>query len=129
LVDQFLTERDAVGIVHCEDLDRRSSHRGFADEHRSFPPEVLRPAMPSWVEQSSELFRPWIDSSEVRPLVEVASQAGEGEVAEGCSTSVLLCNNVLDLKRREVMGFREAAVFAATSGPPPNMLLYGFRHP
>jgi hypothetical protein len=41
----------------------------------------------------------------------------------------LLCNNVLDLKRCEDVGFREAAVFTAIGGPLPNLLLGHFRHP
>jgi len=61
--------------------------------------------------------------------VEVASQAGVGEVPEGSFTSVLLGNNVLDPERREDVGFRKAAVFAATSGSLSNLLLGGFRHP
>lgn len=85
--------------------------------------------MPPWIEQAREFFCLRVDAGEIWSLVKVTAEAGIGKIAERVSASVLLGYNVLDLKRRQDMGFEEMAVFASPSGSLSDLLLDNLIHP
>lgn len=85
--------------------------------------------MPSWIEQARELFCLRIDAGEIWSLVKVTAEAGIGKIAKRVSASVLLGYNVLDLKRRQDMGFGEMAIFASPSSSLSDLLLDNLIHP
>jgi hypothetical protein len=60
--------------------------------------------------------------------VQIAAEAGISEVTEAVSASVLFGYDVFDLKRREDVTVREAAVFAQSSRAFPDLLFGGLVH-
>ena len=61
--------------------------------------------------------------------MEITAEAGIGKIAESVSASVLLGDDVLDLKWREDVGLGEMAVFAPSDGALPDFLLDSLVHP
>ena len=62
----------------------------------------------------------WIAARDVRPLMPVTVEAGQGQIIELGSAVVLLCNDVVDLKRKTVVGKGNQAIFAALPRALPN---------
>jgi hypothetical protein len=128
LFEQFLPQRDPVGIVHRKDFDRRSTLGGLPDQERAFPSKMSRPSLNPGIEESRDLPRLRVDTRQVRPLVEIAPQAALGEIAKVVATPVLPCDDVLDLIGSDDVGFGEMAVLASIECPPANFLPEGFVH-
>ena len=85
--------------------------------------------MSSWVEQGGEFFCFGIDAGKVWPFVEVATEAGISEIVEAVSATMLLGDDVFDLKRCGDMGTGKTAVFASVSRALAYLFLGGFVHP
>ena len=76
------------------------------------------PLLPPGVKQRGNLAGQRIDSRDIRPLVLVAVQATPREVAEDGWATVLLSNNVIDLKGQRIMDVRHPTIFATTICEP-----------
>ena len=128
MFEQFLPQRDPVGIVHREDFDCRSALGGLSDQERTFPSKMSRPSLKPGIEESRELLCDRIDPGQIRSLVEVTSQTAIGEIGETTAARVLPCDDMLDLIRRENVGFGKMAVFATIARPRANRLSEQFVH-
>jgi hypothetical protein len=122
LFEQFSPQRDPVGIVHRKDFDCRSALGGLSDQERTFPSKMSRPSLKPGIEESRELLCDRIDPGQIRSLVEVTSQTAIGEIGETTAARVLPCDDMLDLIRRENVGFGKMAVFATIARPRANRL-------
>ena len=112
--DERLPQRDAMGQVHAQRSDRRATDGGAPNQRWAVPTEVPRPFVPSRIEQLDELLRDRIDAGEVRAFAQVVLVTGEGQVAHCVHASVLLGNDVLDVKREEgIVVFVKTAVLTA----------------
>jgi hypothetical protein len=76
----------------------------------------------AWVKEADDFSFADIDAGDVRPLVSVAVEAGERQVASGGEAAVFPSDNVIDLERDAAEILVELAVFAAAPGAPPDEL-------
>ena len=83
--------------VDGQDRNRRPAHRGPTDQNRIIPAKVTPPLLTSRVVQPDSFAGPWINTSQVRPFVMIASEAGQSEVGQDSSAAMLLSDNVVDL--------------------------------
>ncbi len=63
-----------------------------------------------------------IQARNIGPFESIAMKAGERQIAGDRQPSVLASDDMVDLKGRAVLRMRDPAVFAAASGPLPNLL-------
>ena len=118
LFDQRSTDLDDVGIVHRQNGDRGPPDGGPADQVGAIPAEVPLPLVPSRVEELGELPRQRVDPGDVRPLVKVVVEAGEGQVAQRRATAVLAGDDLVDREwDRGILRLGHPAVFAGVAGP------------
>jgi len=117
-----------MGQVDGQDRNRRPAHRGPTDQNRTIPAKVTPPLLTSRVVQPDSFAGPWINTSQVRPFVMIASKAGQSEVGQDSSAAMLLSDNVVDLVdcRRKRLG--EPGVLAAVVRPAPDRNIETFRH-
>ncbi len=79
---------------------------------------MVLPLVLSWVEQFDCLIADF--RGQVRPFGEIASVAGEREIAQFVATSMLPGYDVLDMKCHFSKLFRQSAIFATIGGALPN---------
>src|SRR3954449_10161090 len=79
-VDERLAKLDDFRVVHVEDIDGHPTDRGPANKDGPLPAEMAVPLVPAWVEELGELPADGVEPGDVRPLVAVAVQAGQGKV-------------------------------------------------
>ena len=83
--------------------------------------EMVRPGIFAGMKQRDDFIRFGIDAAEVRSLVGVAAIASQAKILEIVITSVLLGNNVLDVKGKESGCFLwDQAILAPLAGTPPD---------
>jgi hypothetical protein len=89
---------------------------------------VLVPRLASRIEEPDDAPGLRIDPREIRPFVQVAVIAGEGEVIGVVGAAVLPGDDVLDVKRdeRDVL-LQQPTVFAAPPSPRSNEIADGSR--
>jgi hypothetical protein len=63
----------------------------------------------------------WVSARNVGPFVPVAMKTRQHQVIEIGCTLMLSSDYVVYLKRQTVMRKRDAAIFAALFGPPPDL--------
>src|SRR5438034_498967 len=85
------------------------------------PAEVAVPLVAARIEQRRELPRLRLQAGDVRSLERIAVKAAKGEVAGHGRPLVLSGDDVVDLERAVVVFLRHAAVFAAGTGPQPDL--------
>jgi hypothetical protein len=86
------------------------------------------PSIVARVEQTGDLSRFGINPRNVRAFVQIAWQTGQRQIPGLRQTTVLLSDNVVDLKQRVVELLRNAAVFTARFGPLPYQQLEPLLH-
>ena len=118
--DQSTAQFDALGSVHDEDIDRRSSDVGSAGKHGAYPGEMLLPDILAGVEKSRQQTCIGVEARDIRPLVEVVIQARQRQVFGDGRSVVLLGDDVVDLEGQNVERLREPTVFAGALGAIPN---------
>ncbi len=62
--------------IHLQHADGRSPDGGLAYESRTVPAEVRTPPLKAGIEKPCEAPRLWVESRNVRPLVEIVVRAG-----------------------------------------------------
>lgn len=113
-----------LGAVQADRGDRRSANRGLADDDvpRGTPAEMIRPGLPSWVEEAYDFPRAGIESGyPIAPMI-VAHRARKPEVLPDGQTSQRLGDDVIDLHRRAGDAGRGQAVAAAVARLRGNLL-------
>lgn len=89
---------------------------GFANDMNSHPFEVFVPLLSAGMKKFGEMAGYGIDPCQIRTLVKIAIDAGEGEIAQFVGASVLLRHDVFDVqhcKRRVVL--MQLTIFATIS--------------
>jgi hypothetical protein len=114
---------NAVFGIDVQYANRRPSNSGDTDDLASVPREMVRPLLVTWVEKLDNLSRVGVDPGQVRTLVQIAIDAGEREVCEIVTATVLSRQNVFDLEFGDG-GLRlgQLAIFTAMASPLPDML-------
>jgi len=121
--DEGLTDLDGLWVVHGQDGDRHPPYGSPANQVRAVPAKMALPLVASWVEELGEVVRLRVKAGDVRPLVAVAVQAGEGEVVHDRGAAVLAGDHVVDGERdRGVESLGHPTVLAGVVGTPPHLL-------
>jgi hypothetical protein len=86
------------------------------------PFEVICPTVSPWMEQRGDPIGLRIDAGQIRPLVQVAVNAGQGEVRQVIRAAVDLGHNVLDVQNSQGgIALVKLAVFAPVAGSLPHL--------
>jgi hypothetical protein len=102
-------------------MNRSSANSRSAGKSGSCPFEVCIPPVRTRMEESNQLARIRICSGDVRTLVAIAVQAGEGEVFKIRQPSVLACNDVVDVKGQRINRSGKVAIFTSVLGATPDL--------
>ncbi len=94
--DERLAKLDDFRVVHVEDIDGHPTDRRPADEDGALPVEMPLPLVSAWVKKFGELPADRVESGDVRPLVAIAVEAGQGEVSRGGGAVMLPGDDVVD---------------------------------
>jgi len=115
-IHEFCAERDRIGIVDGQNSNRGAADSSSADEDRAVPLKMAIPALESWMKEGHKFACVQINPGDVQTLVFVAMQATPGDVLQHGSPTVLLGDDVIELKRQRI-GFvwQTAIVTAVTS--------------
>src|SRR5262249_48495719 len=118
LFKKGFADLDGLRVVHRQDRDRHAPDGGPADQVGTVPAEMTLPSVAPRIEQLGQPLRAGVQPGAIRPLMAVAVQAGESQVAQRRRTPVLPGDDVVDGERdRGVIRLRHAAVFAGAVGP------------
>ncbi len=82
--------------------------------------EVNSPVIFPWMEKPSDLPACRIDPGKIRTLFQVATPAGKGEIIELGQATVLLGDDMFDVKWQVERNLRNAAILATVDRAPPN---------
>ena len=95
---QILADFDTLPVVHCQQLRGGAADRRATDKRRALPREMIRPEIPTWMEQRNKLPALGIEASNVRPLVEIATATGQRQIVGFTLTAMLTGDDMLDVK-------------------------------
>jgi hypothetical protein len=123
--DQSNSQPHQVRKVYREDFDSDFADRGLADKLGTVPFEVIRPTLPSWVEQRDVLLACPIEAGDVGPFVRVAPFARKRKILSRSRPAMLLGDDVVDLKGQACRCRWELTIFTATVGSFPDQLHEG----
>ena len=84
--------------IQTEHLNGRSGNRRPADYHDALAIEVFRPCVTPGMKQFRQCPCLQIISSDIAPLVQIAVDAGKGEIVQIIRSAVLSRKNVLDVE-------------------------------
>ena len=90
---------------------------GTSDQDRPIPYEMAVPTILSWIEKAHHPPGLRVQGGDIRSLVAVAEETGEGEVLGHGGTVVLAGNDMIDRVRQGREGLGKLAVFASGDGP------------
>ncbi len=119
---ELVPQSEQVFAVHVEDDDRRAPDRRAADQERVAPTKVSFPLVPARVEERRQPAAGRVHAGDVRPLVPVTEQTGQGEVILAGAPAVLPGDYVVDLERGRVVCLRDAAVLTRACRAGPDVL-------
>ena len=124
--DQRSPDPDDIGVIHCQDDSCCPSDGGSAYQVGSIPAKASLPLVPSRVEELGELPRQWVDTGDVRSLVTVIVEAGEGQVAESRGPAMLAGDDMVDRVRdRAIVHLRHSAIFTDIARPLSHLTGHG----
>lgn len=103
---------DSDGIVDVENLKRNATDGRRATKFRTNPIEMLGPRVGARMEQPCEPAVVGVESRNVRPLMRIAAEAGEGQIGLDRGTRVLLGDDMIDAERQRIPIAGHRAVFA-----------------
>jgi len=118
--DQLSPYRNGLGVIDREHSDRDKTDCGQSDQPRTAPSEMVRPMITARIIESDNLACTRIESTNVRPLVAIASRTREGEVVELGLPTVLFRDDVINVERPRVERLAELAIFAKSPGTQSN---------
>jgi hypothetical protein len=88
-------------VIETQDDNGRPADRRQADDVESIEGEMFGPGLPSWMKQGNQFAGFWVDSRQVRTLVEVACDACEGKIGQGIRSAVLSSDDMFNLMTDE----------------------------
>ncbi len=91
-------------MVDREYMNGAPSYSCSAGERRSCPLEVVIPSVHPWMKEPDDLARVGICSGNIRAFVPIAVKSSEGEIFKSSLTTVLTCNDVIDVKGQRIDG-------------------------
>src|SRR5262249_35686445 len=95
---------------------------------RSVPPKMPPPLVTARVKQPGDAAGVRVNSGQVRSLVAVAQEAGQGEVPRPGRAPVADSDDMVNFKEDGIALLGHPAVFAAGMGPFPDQLFQGAVH-
>lgn len=113
-------DRDRGGTIHVERTDRRPPHRREADDPRTPPPKMLGPYLFSRMVQRHDLLADRVNTGDVGPLVEVAPQAGHGQIIQLRLAAVEPGGDVVDGEGEVERRLGQPALLAGIPGSCPD---------
>jgi len=120
-LDQQTSLIYSIGIVHAEQMHRRTSHIRPALNARAFVAEVLIPSIQPGMEQSRQTTRRRIQRGNIRTFHQITPRTSQGQVVLRVRSTVLNGDHVLDMKRRQhLVLLTQPAVLAAVPGAVPD---------
>ena len=111
---------DALASVHEQDIDGRSSDGGSAGQYRADPGEMHLPNVVAGMEEPCQQTCVGVEARDIRPLMEVVTEAGQRQILSDRRSVVLLGNDVVNLEGQSVEPLREPPVFAGVFGAVPD---------
>lgn len=93
----YHADAEAILGIHIQHADRRPSNCGQTCKKAPIPCKVLRPRLSAGMEKRDDLCGVGIDPGQVRALVQIARDAGEGEIREAITAAVFSRDDVFDL--------------------------------
>ena len=92
-----------------------------ANEPRPVPGKVPAPALPAGIKQDDDTARNHVTAAQIAGFPGVAIESRPCQVVEFVTASMLFCDNVLNVKRKQrLIGFVQSTILALTAGPSPN---------
>ena len=128
LLHQQATYGNGVGAIDLQQMNRCASGRRLGENSSAIPAEMLVPLLPSWMKQRDDLSGGRVDPRQIRPFVAVAVAARKSQVFQYGRATVLLSDDVVEVKRQFSESFREAAILAAVIGPDADGFVNRFVH-
>lgn len=117
-----------LNIIDAEHMNRRPADGGTSEKPATSPLEVISLLVASWMIQGGDFASHWIDSGDIRPFPSVAAETCEGQIRFVGWAVVLLCNNVIRLKRQNGPLSAQVAVFTAPVSAEPDTGCDGWGH-
>jgi len=110
--------------VDSKHVDGHPTGRRFPSEFRSSPLEVFVPRILAGMKQPHDVVgRAFgVDASDVRLFMIVAPVATPSQILKDGPSTMLLCDDVIPVKREGVEFLAQLAVFAASLGSLPDLL-------
>src|SRR5688572_18285725 len=99
--------------VHRQGANGGSADRIASNYHRSVPAKVSVPDLAARIEKADDAPRFPIPAGKVRALVEIAGVAGQRKIRRDSFTTVLLRDDMVNVKRKRISPLWHQAVFAA----------------
>jgi hypothetical protein len=115
-------------MVHLEDIDRCTADGSSADKRAAFEAKVIMPLMPAGMLEPGEVTGGRVEAAQVRPFVDVAVVAGQGEVAGDRAAAMLAGNDVVELEGNPGPALRQVAILATPGCPFPYQAFGGGVH-
>jgi len=111
-----------MGKVDSKRNNRGPTERSPPDQMSIPPLEVAIPLVTARVKQTDDFPCPGIPARNVWPFVQITGIASQREVGGGCLSSVLLSDDMIDMKRQLVVQIWQKAVFTASGCAVPDEL-------
>lgn len=103
-------------------MDRCTAGGSESDDDRFPLFKVVVPFVGPWIKQRHDGSGLAVNARQIRAFAQVTPRATQSEVGKLRETAVLLGDDMIDLETCERQGrLRQAAVFAAVSGPMPHL--------
>jgi hypothetical protein len=114
--------------VDSQDRDCRPADRRLSNQLGTVPHEMFVPHVLAGIKQRMQLVCGWIVTYNIRPLVRVAIEASQSQIAQVVAPLMFLRPNVIDFMRQDGSRLRELAVFALAIRAIPDLLSPRFGH-
>ena len=128
LLHQQPAYSNGIRAVNLQQMNRCTSGRRLGNQSSTIPGEMLVPLLPSWMKQWNNLIGDRVDARQVRPFVAIAVATRESQVFQYGGTTVLLGDDVVELKRQFSKRFRKSTILAAVTGPDADGFVNRFVH-
>ena len=99
-------------MVHVENIHGRTTNGRSPHDACPTPAEMALPHVATRMEQTGQLSIQRISPGNIGPFLEIAMETREREILHPACATMLLGNDVVDLKGRAIVGARHPAVLA-----------------
>lgn len=98
-------------------MDSCPACRRQSDNPRTLAREVVGPGMYAGIEKRGDLTSVWVNTGEIRALVEVTVVACQSEICGVIVIAMLLGDDVLDVESRLIVGLANQTILTAVPRP------------